>query len=112
MLELSESIEFSDKVKAIALPNPEDTVPDNTTCFVSGWGNTQNSNESRFYLRAAEVPTVNQQKCHIAYKRYGGVTPRMLCAGFNQGGKDACQGSQSNTKTNFGNKTMFYDFIG
>lgn len=60
--------------------------------MVTGWGNTQSATESRLKLRGAEVPIVNQEKCEEAYKRYGGITARMICAGFDQGGKDACQG--------------------
>lgn len=42
----------------------------------------------------AEVPLVNQQRCVEAYESFGGITPRMICAGFEkQGGKDACQGN-------------------
>lgn len=45
-------------------------------------------------LCLAEVPLVNQQKCVEAYESFGGITPRMICAGFEkQGGKDACQGN-------------------
>lgn len=92
LLELVNSIDFNDNTKPVALPSAEDRVSDNTTCLVSGWGNTQSSSESSRRLRAAEVPIVNQEKCNTAYKSFGGVTARMVCAGFDKGGKDACQG--------------------
>lgn len=38
------------------------------------------------------VPSVNQTECSKAYNNMGGITDRMICAGFKAGGKDACQG--------------------
>lgn len=91
MLELEDSIDFSEQAKPVALSGAQERVTDNTTCLVTGWGTTQ-SIESSQKLRGAEVPIVNQQKCEQAYKRHGGITARMICAGFDKGGKDACQG--------------------
>ncbi|XP_055918970.1 trypsin-1 [Eupeodes corollae] len=93
LLELSEEIVFSDTMKAASLPESEEEVfMDGDLCRVSGWGNTQNQNESRTSLREAEVPIFNHELCSDKYKKFGGVTDRMICAGFLEGGKDACQG--------------------
>lgn len=91
LLELEDTIDFSEQAKPVALPGAEERVADNTTCLVTGWGATQ-STESGHRLRGAEIPIVNQEKCEKAYKQYGGITTRMICAGFDKGGKDACQG--------------------
>lgn len=91
LLELEESVEYGANAKSIALPNVSDKVAVNQTTLVTGWGDTQSS-ESRQKLRGAEVPIVSQDKCMNAYKRFGGITARMICAGFDKGGKDACQG--------------------
>lgn len=88
LLKLSEELTFDESVQAVALPelDAEDLV-DGETTFISGWGNTQNSSESSRYLRAVEVPIVNQELCNEAYN--GRITPRMFCAGlYEQGGKD------------------------
>ncbi|XP_053672127.1 trypsin-1-like isoform X2 [Anopheles nili] len=92
LLELESELSFSEEVTPVALPEQDEAVEDGTMTTVSGWGNTQSSSESNARLRAANVPTVNQQQCHKAYQSFGGVTERMLCAGYQQGGKDACQG--------------------
>lgn len=91
LLQLSQPLNFSDQIKPIALPSVDDEVADGTFCLISGWGNTQNSSESRTKLRGAEVPIVNQEKCVEAYRSTNTVTPRMICAGFEQGGKDCEQ---------------------
>lgn len=89
LLKLKNSLNFTDAIKSIALPEvDEDDIPDDTICIVSGWGNTMNSSESRLKLRAAKVPVVNQESCIKKYQSIGGVTPRMICAGYEEGGKD------------------------
>lgn len=87
LIELAEPLVFNATVQPIKLPRPFEFIRDQSLCLVTGWGNTQNSNESRILLRGAEVPIFNQRKCAKAYSRYT-VTPRMICAGFDKGGKD------------------------
>lgn len=92
VLELEEDLEFSDKIAPIELPQQDEEVIDGILCFVTGWGNTQNSDESRTILRGAFVPSVAQESCLNAYGGFGEITDRMICAGYAAGGKDACQG--------------------
>lgn len=88
LLELEEALPFSESIGSIALPKASDDARVGTLCIVSGWGNTQSISESRTNLRSAIVPIVDQQTCYDAYAGYGGITDRMLCAGFTKGGKD------------------------
>lgn len=88
LLQLNESLVLDIVKRAIELPEQNETIADKTNCLVTGWGNTQNASESRNVLRGTDVPIVNQSKCSRAYKDYGGVTPRMICAGLEEGGKD------------------------
>ncbi|XP_062557835.1 transmembrane protease serine 9-like [Armigeres subalbatus] len=92
LLELEETVTFSESCSPVDLPQKDDPVNAGTCLQVSGWGNTQNPAESSAVLRAANVPAVSQEECSQAYAMYGGVTDRMVCAGYKQGGKDACQG--------------------
>lgn len=89
LLRLEKKFTFSDEIAMIALPEQDETVVDGTLCFVTGWGNTLNSEESRDKLRGAFVPSVSNEDCD---KAYGTITDQMICAGFKKGGKDACQG--------------------
>lgn len=63
-------------------------------CTVSGWGDKRRFLFfQRTALRAVEVPIVNRNKCFRAYIEIGGITKQMVCAGYDQGGRDACQGN-------------------
>lgn len=89
LLELEESIQFNEKTQPITLVDKEQVLNDNTMCLVTGWGDTLSLTEKNAKLRGAEVPIYNQNKCMEAYN--GAITPRMMCAGLELGGKDACQ---------------------
>ncbi|XP_013099237.2 trypsin-1 [Stomoxys calcitrans] len=92
LLKLAREIEFDETKQAVKLPETKEDAMDGDLCFVTGWGNTQNASESREWLRLTEVPIFNQEQCSDKYKKFGGVTERMICAGYIEGGKDACQG--------------------
>ncbi len=96
LLELESNLKFDNTIEPIQLPEQDQEYPDDTPSIVTGWGNTQAVDESRDRLRAAVVPIVNQEVCSRAYSDFGGVTDRMICAGFlEEGGKDACQGNEA-----------------
>ncbi|KAK5891915.1 hypothetical protein CesoFtcFv8_012344 [Champsocephalus esox] len=62
------------------------------SCSVSGWGNTNLGGEVYMptLLQCLNVPIVDQQVCENAYP--GMISSRMVCAGYMEGGKDACNG--------------------
>lgn len=87
LIELNSKLRFSDRVQSVPLPDFGDVhVPAGTLCLVSGYGNTKNSTESTNSLRGVEVPIIEQKSCNKAYE--GKLTSRMICAGYEQGGKD------------------------
>lgn len=89
LLKLDTQLNFTDFIQPIALPNDDDDdIPDDEMCIVSGWGKTLDSSQSTQKLRAAKVPIVNQKICIERYRSINAVTPRMICAGFDEGGKD------------------------
>ena len=61
-------------------------------CYIAGWGNKQLKTPLEPRLLQTVVPLVSKEKCnHI--KSYGGmITDNMVCAGFEMGGKDTCEG--------------------
>jgi trypsin len=92
ILQLWTPITFGVGIQPILLPNQHEDFADGMVMVTSGWGLTHNSNETRSRLRKVEVPIFNQRSCEIAYSAINPVTERMICAGFEEGGRDACQG--------------------
>lgn len=91
LLELSEELELAGDFYAGELPAQDEPVVDGTCLQVSGWGSTESATESNAMLRAVNVPAYNQEACSRAYANVRTVTDRMLCAGYEEGGKDSCQ---------------------
>uniref|UniRef100_A0A182Q8F9 trypsin n=1 Tax=Anopheles farauti TaxID=69004 RepID=A0A182Q8F9_9DIPT len=100
LLQLDQPLNLSESIQPIPLRRrPSNTTEDDagelvdgTVCKVSGWGNTHNPDESSLILRAASVPLTNHQRCSEAYEGIGPITESMICAGYDEGGKDSCQG--------------------
>lgn len=91
LVELTKPITFTQSMKPIRLPSADYAVKDGSTCLVSGWGNTY-ANVDPNLLRATEVYVINQERCQRSYDELDEeIFDSMLCAGWHQGGKDACQ---------------------
>lgn len=88
LLRLKKELSFNERAQPVPLPKADDAdISAGIMCFISGWGLTKNHSESNKYLRAVEVPKVDQDLCSKAYNDI--ITPRMFCAGnFEEGGKD------------------------
>ena len=105
IIEVSEPFEFNDFVKPIVLAPEGEEYEEGDTCVVSGWGSTFEGGIVARYLRAVEVPYVNDEDCDVAYASGGTpVVDSMLCAGVK--GKDACQGDSGGPILCGGNGTL------
>lgn len=93
LLKLDTSVFFdvNDAVGPICLPCSRQNFDAGTQCFVTGWGRIRESGPLSSRLRVAGIPIIDQEKCKELYIE-GEITPRMLCAGYNQGKIDSCQG--------------------
>jgi len=79
----------TDQVNPVKLPAFEQQT--NGTIMVSGWGALQQGGVLPAVLQWVELPTVDDEKCSRQYSDET-IQDHMLCAGFDQGGKDSCQG--------------------
>lgn len=83
---------FGVTARAVPLPRENATVPYGEMCNVSGWGISRE--DITFSLSATLHVTLMElftnEVCNRAYD--GRVTPGMVCAGLEQGGRGACLG--------------------
>uniref|UniRef100_A0A8C2Z6M4 Peptidase S1 domain-containing protein n=1 Tax=Cyclopterus lumpus TaxID=8103 RepID=A0A8C2Z6M4_CYCLU len=70
------------------LPPPTHQLEPGLLCWVTGWGSTLSYASN--VLQKVDVRLVSEEACVRTYGHL--VTPRMLCAGYRSGDKDACQG--------------------
>lgn len=94
---LEQNVKLGDKVNLAKLPERCNSL----TCYtglvrpgltlrVAGWGSTRKDGlNASLALRETDLPVVDNATCDAAV---GGVTPRMVCAGLPEGGRDACSG--------------------
>ncbi len=70
---------------------------------IAGWGRTRDGNRRPATLLEATVPVVSNAACNQAYNRSefydDPVTENMVCAGFVDGGADACLGDSGGPLT-------------
>ncbi|MBL8263182.1 MAG: serine protease [Xanthomonadaceae bacterium] len=63
-----------------------------TNLLVTGWGALSEGGSFPINLRKVTVPLASRTNCNDTNSYNGQITARMLCAGFDAGGKDSCQG--------------------
>ncbi|PSN49651.1 hypothetical protein C0J52_14792 [Blattella germanica] len=91
VVHISEPFNYGPGILTISLAKIEPSA--GQVAKVSGWGTTSSGGTTLpTQLQVVEVPIVDRQQCNDAYSEYGGITENMICAGLEEGGKDACQG--------------------
>ena len=93
MLKLGSSIPYDDDeaISSICLPCSRKNFKAGTLCFVTGWGRISESGRTSNELRVARILIIDEERCQELY-RAEAITPRMLCAGYDEGRVDSCQG--------------------
>ncbi|NXW77970.1 TM11F protease, partial [Hirundo rustica] len=108
VVELASAIEFTSDVHSVCLPEASHIFPDNTSCFVTGWGALENDGNSVNQLRQAEVRIISTEVCNRRRVYGGAITPGMLCAGYLEGQVDACQGDSGGPLVHANSRGIWY----
>ncbi|XP_056298851.1 transmembrane protease serine 9-like [Pseudoliparis swirei] len=90
LLKLSAPVEFTDYIQPVCLASTGSTFHSGVSSWVTGFGLTQyNASTGSDILQEVNLPIVGNNECECTYP---GITENMICAGFREGGKDACLG--------------------
>lgn len=91
LLRLSSPVKYDSHVFPICLPTNDVTFPHGKICYITGWGTTGWDKPQSKLLQQAQIHLVSREQCN-EQKSYNGTVPyTALCAGFQDGKKDACQ---------------------
>ncbi|NXQ29672.1 TMPS6 protease, partial [Alaudala cheleensis] len=90
LLQLDHPVIISPLIQPICLPAPSHIFEPGLHCWITGWGALKEGGHISNVLQKVDVQLIQQNICSEAYHYM--ITPRMLCAGYYQGKKDACQG--------------------
>ncbi|KAF2901182.1 hypothetical protein ILUMI_05000 [Ignelater luminosus] len=79
-------------VQTIPLQHVNEEIPTGTVANVTGWGKLKEGGSLPEKLQEVQVPKIEFSECVKLYSHHNViVTDRMVCFGFTEGGKDACQ---------------------
>uniref|UniRef100_A0A8C9PL83 Peptidase S1 domain-containing protein n=1 Tax=Spermophilus dauricus TaxID=99837 RepID=A0A8C9PL83_SPEDA len=97
LVRLEHSIQFSERILPICLPDSSVHFPPNTDCWIAGWGSIHEGVPlpRPQILQKLKVPIIHSDICSRLYWRGVGqetITEDMLCAGYLEGERDACLG--------------------
>jgi len=73
-----------------------------TSLLVTGWGSLSEGGSFPINLRKVSVPLASRTNCNDSNSYNGQITARMICAGYDAGGKDSCQGDSGGPLTRSG----------
>lgn len=93
VVELKNALVFGSTVWAVPLQKVSQDPAIGSFANVTGWGYTS-ADDFSLILQVIVIPRVDQKYCEEIW----GVTPRMICYGFDEGGKGACGVSNRITK--------------
>ncbi|XP_050180875.1 transmembrane protease serine 6 [Myiozetetes cayanensis] len=90
LLQLDHPVIISPLIQPICLPAPSHFFEPGLHCWITGWGALKEGGHISNVLQKVDVQLIQQNICSEAYHYM--ISPRMLCAGYYKGKKDACQG--------------------
>lgn len=96
MLKLDKMLEPTNNINFACLPQSRfDTPRPGDKCTIAGWGVNTKENDQPEFLHQAEIPILSNEYCktkHTSEKDYRSISDDMICAGYDDGGVDACNG--------------------
>ncbi|XP_013881069.1 transmembrane protease serine 6 [Austrofundulus limnaeus] len=92
LLRTTADIDLTGGVRPVCLPKTNESFPPGASCWITGWGATQQAAAVTDQLHQAQVTVIARSTCSSLSVYGDSITPRMICAGVMAGGVDSCQG--------------------
>nr|XP_028560393.1 serine protease 27-like [Podarcis muralis] len=98
LLRLQRPMNYTPYFLPVCVPFPSAVFPEGMACFVTGWGNIgfDVPLPSPQKLQQVQVSLIDVDRCNEMFNEpptgYNPVKDNMICAGYKEGGKDACLG--------------------
>lgn len=89
----SMNTKFDTAAKPACLPTRGQKIEENTICWTAGWGKTKSGGwGGARVLNEVDLKIFDDSTCKATEIGRDFVDSQMVCAGWEQGGKDGCQG--------------------
>ncbi|XP_029472233.1 acrosin-like [Rhinatrema bivittatum] len=96
LLEMDQPVVFNDYTQPACFPDRSTDVSGMDLCYTSGWGvMKEESNVPVDILQEEKVEMISVELCNSSYWYGGAIGAYNLCAGYERGGIDTCQGDSS-----------------
>ncbi|XP_077773298.1 prostasin-like isoform X1 [Podarcis muralis] len=101
LVELKAPLDLNDYILPVCLPDSSAQFSMDTSCWVTGWGQVKDGEAlpPPQTLQELEVPLIDRDTCNSLFNSapapdlpQNPVLDDMICAGYPEGGKDACHG--------------------
>lgn len=98
LVQLSSPVLWSDFIHPVCIPASGTLFPSGMMCTVTGWGDIRENVPLPGVgtLQKVQVPIISQSSCQDMYQtdptEQVDILYDMICAGYQDGGKDSCQG--------------------
>ena len=94
LVELEKPLVYSPKIQPLCLPDPSICLPHGMKCAATGWGVTDKfGTQIPDALNEVAVRIIEKEQCENIHSDYQGqLSDEMICAGYKEGGRDACLG--------------------
>eukprot|EP00094_Tigriopus_californicus_P011150 TCALIF_10760-PA protein Name:"Similar to Sb Serine proteinase stubble (Drosophila melanogaster)" AED:0.10 eAED:0.10 QI:1/1/0.4/1/0.75/0.6/5/0/468 len=95
LLFMKQAAPFTDHISPICLPDGNLKDIEGSNAYIAGWGTLFEGGPKPDQLQEVSVPVIGHEKCMDIFKLAGldeKLTDVFICAGFREGGKDACEG--------------------
>lgn len=91
IIELDREMSYGPAVQPVCLPSGDEDDFSGSVGIIAGWGRLGEKKQTSPVLRTLSVPVWTHSQCKESDYGPTRITKNMMCAGFHDGGKDACQ---------------------